>query len=146
MEVNAANCEYEVRDMKIAEYMEDHIGEKYSARISSVTNFGMFVCIKNVIEGLIHIKDIEGDYYYYDEIKMALIGKRTSKKYKMGDTVEVICVNANKETKEIDFKLANNKTKINDRKNNNSMVKYSKKNANSRGVKHGKKGRKKGHR
>lgn len=146
MEVNAANCEYEVRDMKIAEYMEDHIGEKYSARISSVTNFGMFVCIKNVIEGLIHIKDIEGDYYYYDEIKMALIGKRTSRKYKMGDTVEVICVNANKETKEIDFKLANNKTKFNDRKNNNSMIKYSKKNANSRGVKHGKKGRKKGHR
>ena len=146
MEINAANCEYEVRDMKIAEYMENHIGEKFEGRISSVTNFGMFVCIKNVIEGLVHIRDIEDDYYYYDEIKMALVGRRTSKKYKMGDTVEVICVNANKEAKEVDFKLVNNKKNNKDRKNNNGMVKYSGRYAKSKGDKHDKKRRKKGHR
>ncbi len=146
MEVNAANCEYEVRDMKIAEYMENHIGEKFKGRISSVTNFGMFVCIKGVIEGLVHIRDIEDDYYYYDEIKMALVGRRTSKKYKMGDTVEVVCVNASKETKEIDFKLYSNKNMFRDSKNSKNVLKYSGKNADSRGEKHGKKRRKKGHR
>ena len=146
MEVNAANCEYEVRDMKIAEYMENHIGEKFKGRISSVTNFGMFVCIKDVIEGLVHIRDIDDDYYVYDEIKMALVGRRTSKKYKMGDTVEVICVNANKETKEIDFKLSTNKNKFRDSNKSKNVLKYSGKNANSRGEKHGKKRRKKGHR
>ena len=91
--------------MKRAEYMEDHIGEKYSARISSVTNFGMFVCIKNVIEGLIHIKDIEGDYYYYDEEKYAMIGQETHKEYHLGEKVKIRVVDTDKIAKTIDFEL-----------------------------------------
>ena len=142
-EVNASDCEYEVRDMKIAEYMENHIGEKFKGRISSVTNFGMFVCIKDVIEGLVHIRDIEGDYYIYDDIKMALVGRSTKNVYRMGDSIEVICVNASKDTCEIDFKIVN-KNNSASRKKDNSVIKYSRRS--NKGVKHDKKRGHKSHR
>ena len=63
----------------------------------------MFVELPNMIEGLVHITDIPGDYYNYDERTMSLIGQRTKKRYRIGDEVTVVCKSASKEESFIDF-------------------------------------------
>ena len=55
------------KSMKMAEYMENHIGDVYEGFISSVMNFGLFVELDNMIEGLVHVNELKGDYYIYDE-------------------------------------------------------------------------------
>ena len=72
-EVDAIECEREVDDMKMAEYMEEHIGEVYTGRISGVMNFGLFVELDNLVEGLIRIEDLDDDFYIYDEENGTLI-------------------------------------------------------------------------
>ena len=91
--------------MKMAEYMEEHIGEIYEGYISGVTNFGFFVELPNMIEGLVHINTLEGDYYNYLPELMALIGERHKKIYRLGNKVRVKVVGASKESKTIDFIL-----------------------------------------
>lgn len=104
-EVAAVNAERAVDDMKMAEYMESHIGEEYDGMITSVTNFGFYVELDNMIEGLVHIKTIKGDYYNYVPDRLALIGKSTKKTYTIGDIVHVKCSNASKKTMLIDFEI-----------------------------------------
>ena len=104
-ERDAIDCEREVEDMKMAEYMMDHIGEEYTGMISGVTSFGMFVSLPNMIEGLVHISDIEGDYYNFDETTMSLVGQKHKKRYRIGDEVTVIVKSASKEESFIDFVL-----------------------------------------
>ena len=105
-ERNAVSCEREVDDMKKAEYMMKHIGEEYEGMITSVLNFGMFVELDNLIEGLISNDDMRGDTYYYDETTFSYVGKNTKKCYRLGDRVKVTVLNANKENKTIDFILS----------------------------------------
>ena len=116
-ERDAIECEYEVNDMKMAQYMENHIGETYIGTISSVTNFGIFVTLENTIEGLVRLGDMKDDYYEYDSSSMTLIGRHTKNTYRLGDKVKVKCINASKQKKEIDFIIPS--------KNNKNMVKYS---------------------
>ena len=104
-EVAAVNAERAVDDMKMAEYMESHIGEEYDGMITSVTNFGFYVELNNMVEGLVHIKTIKGDYYNYVPDRLALIGKSTKKTYTIGDIVHVKCTNASKKTMLIDFEI-----------------------------------------
>ena len=104
-ERDAIDCEREVEDMKMAEYMMDHIGEEYKGMISGVTSFGLFVQLPNMIEGLVHISDIEGDYYNYDERTMSLVGQKHKKRYRIGDEITVICKSASKEESFIDFEI-----------------------------------------
>lgn len=104
-ERDAIECEREVEDMKMAEYMMDHVGEEFTGIISGVTSFGMFVALPNMIEGLVHISDIKGDYYNYDERSMSLVGQKHKKRYKIGDEVNVICKSASKEESFIDFEI-----------------------------------------
>ena len=92
--------------MKKAEYMMKHIGEEYEGMITSVLNFGMFVELDNLIEGLISNDDMRGDTYYYDETTFSYVGKNTKKRYRLGDRVKVTVLNANKENKTIDFILS----------------------------------------
>ena len=100
----SVDCEREVDDMKMAEYMEKHIGEEYEGMISSVMSFGMFVELDNLIEGLVPIKDMN-DFFHYDEDRMTLIGERSHVKYTIGDRVIVKVVRASKEEKIIDFEI-----------------------------------------
>jgi len=104
-EVAAVDAERDVDDMKMAEYMEDHIGEEYDGIITTITNFGFFVQLPNLVEGLVHVQTLKGDYFNYVEELMALIGKSTKKTYRLGDKVHVKCVAASKETSMIDFEL-----------------------------------------
>ena len=104
-EQDSIEAEREVVDMKTAEYMEDHIGEIYYGIISGITSFGFFVQLDNLIEGLVHINTIQGDYYNYIPEKMSLIGANTNKKYTLGDKVKIKVIAASKEAKQIDFEL-----------------------------------------
>ena len=108
-ELAATNAERDVNDMKMAEYMESHIGEVYEGIISSVTSFGIFVELPNLVEGLIHISNIPGDYYEYVPELLSLIGKSTKKTYRIGDKLKVRVISASKETAQIDFEIESDK-------------------------------------
>ncbi len=116
-EVKATMAEREVDDMKMAEYMEGHIGEEFEGKISGLTNFGMFVELDNLIEGLVHISTLKDDYYSYNTDIMAMIGETKRRMYRLGDKVKVKVVGANKTNKTIDFEL------VKDDKNGNKQPK-----------------------
>ena len=99
-ERDAIECEYEVNDMKMAQFMENHIGEEFQGTVSSITSFGMFVTLHNSIEGLIRLGDMKDDYYEYNSTLMCLTGRHTNNIYRLGDTVKVKCIDANKTKKE----------------------------------------------
>ena len=100
----SVDCEREVEDMKMAEYMESHIGEEFDGMISSVTSFGMFVELDNLIEGLVSLRDMP-DFFVYDEERMTLTGEKSHVKYTIGERVRVKVVRASKEDKTIDFEV-----------------------------------------
>lgn len=104
-EVGSVNAERDVLDMKMAEYMESHIGEIYDGMISTVTNFGFFVELPNLVEGLVHVSTLKGDFFTYIPEKLALIGNNTKKQYRIGDMVKVKVIAASKETAMIDFEI-----------------------------------------
>ena len=99
----SVECEREVDDMKMAEYMEKHIGEEFSGIISSVMSFGLFIELPNKIEGLVKIEDLKDDYYTYDESTFSLIGNKNKRGYRLGDKVNVIVTGASKINHTIDF-------------------------------------------
>jgi len=105
MERKAQDAEREVDDLKKAEYMQERIGQEFEGIISSVTSFGIFVELPNTIEGLVHITDLDDDYYIFNEANLSLIGERTKKLYKLGDKVKVECVNVDITNREIFFKI-----------------------------------------
>ncbi len=105
MERLAEDAEREVDDLKKAEYMMERIGEEFEGIISSVTSFGIFVELPNTIEGLVHITDLDDDYYIYDEAHLMLIGERTKKVYRLGDSVKVKCSRVDIDNREIFFEL-----------------------------------------
>lgn len=98
------DCEREVEDMKMAEYMENHIGEEFEGMISSVTSFGMFIELDNLIEGLVPLRDMK-DFFHYDEEHMTLTGEKSHVKYTIGERVLIKAVRASKEEKTIDFEV-----------------------------------------
>ena len=108
MERLAEDAEREVDDLKKAEYMMDRIGEEYDGIISSVTSFGIFVELLNTIEGLVHITDLDDDYYVYDEAHLMLIGERTKNIYRLGDAVKVRCSRVDIDNREIFFDIVKN--------------------------------------
>ena len=116
-EVAAVDAERDVDDMKMAEYMEGHVGEEYEGIISGITSYGMFVELPNLIEGLVHISTLKGDYFNYIEELLSMVGKSTKKTYRLGDKVKVKCVAASKLSSSIDFELVEErKTKDEDTK------------------------------
>ena len=101
----AEEAEREVDDLKKAEYMMDRIGEEFEGIISSVTSFGIFVELPNTVEGLVHITDLDDDYYVYDEQHLMLLGQRTKKIYRLGDSVKVVCSRVDIDNREIFFDI-----------------------------------------
>lgn len=108
-EREAIECERDVESMKMAEYMEEHIGEEYEGIISSIMNFGMFIQLDNMIEGLVHISEMKGDYYNFDDVTKTLKGEKKGKIYKLGQRVRVVVTAASKENSTIDFNLVEDK-------------------------------------
>ncbi|MGM9881796.1 MAG: ribonuclease R [Bacilli bacterium] len=108
-EQEAQNCERDVDKMKECEYMMDHIGEVYTGIISGVQEFGFFVELDNTIEGLVKAQDLKGDYYTLNSDLLALVGKKTNRRYTFGDKVTVKVVGADKDRMTIDFEIYDGK-------------------------------------
>ncbi len=102
----AEEAERASKKIKIAEYMKQFIGENFSGIISSVTGFGFFVELENMVEGLVHVTQLQDDYYEFIPEQLQLLGMRTKRLFTVGDTVQVKLVRADEETGEIDFHLA----------------------------------------
>ena len=103
-EQNSDNCERQSNKMKTAEYMEEHIGEEYTGRISGFTPNSMFVELPNLIEGRVSFSSMD-DFYSYDEEMETIIGENNKKIYRLGDKVKVTLVRASKILREIDFEI-----------------------------------------
>ncbi len=104
-EVASVEAEREVTSMKSAEYMENHIGEVFKGHISGITNFGIFIELDNLIEGLVHVSTLKGEYFEYVPELFSMIGKSSKKSYRLGDKISVKLVAASKATSTIDFEI-----------------------------------------
>lgn len=89
-----------------ANYMRDHIGEEYDAVVTTVTSFGLFVTLTDVlIDGLIHISHLGQDYFVYDERAQQLFGEKSGMLFGLGDKLRVKVAAVNMDTQQIDFDL-----------------------------------------
>lgn len=102
----ADEAERETENLKKAEYMLDKIGMEYDGIISGVTGFGLYVELGNTVEGLVRMNTMEDDYYIFNDKHYCLIGERTRKVYRLGDSVRIKVINADVATRKIDFVLA----------------------------------------
>ena len=103
-ERNAVEAERFSVKQKQIEYLRNHLGNEFSAIISGITNFGIFVKITDILaEGLIKLRDLDDDYYIHDEKNYAIIGKRTKKQYRLGDKIHVKLIRVDEERSELDF-------------------------------------------
>lgn len=106
MEQTAAQAERASIKYKQVEFMSDHLGETFQGTISGVTEFGLYVEIdENKCEGMIPLRDLEGDYYEFDEKNFCLKGRRYHHCYNLGDSVKVQVARADLYRKQLDFKL-----------------------------------------
>jgi ribonuclease R len=106
MEQTAASAERASIKYKQVEFMNDHLGETFQGTISGVTEFGLYVEIdENKCEGMIPLRDLEGDYYDFDEKNYCLKGRRFHHCYNLGDSVKVQVSRADLYRKQLDFKL-----------------------------------------
>ncbi len=105
-EILAQTAERESIKTKQIAFMENHLGDEFEGVISGITSFGIFVEIPEyLVEGLVHIKDLEDDYYLYDEKHYRLVGQNKGKVYRLGDEVRVRVDRISKEMRKIDFGL-----------------------------------------
>ena len=98
-------AERDVHDFYKACYMADKVGQEFDGVVSSVTSFGMFVELENTVEGLIRLANMRDDYYIYNQETYTIMGERSHKTFKIGDTVRIKVDNVNVDFREIDFVL-----------------------------------------
>ena len=107
MEQIAQNAERDSIKYKMVEFMADKIGEEYDAHISGITSYGIYAEIDdNHCEGMIPMRDLDDDYYDFDERNFCLVGRRRHNRYQLGDAVRIKVASANVERKQLDFMLA----------------------------------------
>ena len=105
-ERRAEEATREVEAWLKCEYMENKVGEQYAGVITGVTSFGAFVQISSLqIDGLVHVTSLANDYYQFDAGSQSLIGERTGKRYRLGESLDVVVAKVDLETKRIDFHL-----------------------------------------
>lgn len=106
MEQRAVNAERSSIKYKQVEFMQDKVGQIFDGTISGVTEWGIYVELNdNKCEGMISIKDLSGDFYFFDEKNYCISGMHTNKTYQLGGDVKVEIARANLEKKQLDFKL-----------------------------------------
>ena len=107
MEQTASKAERSSIKYKQVEYMQDKVGQTFDGVISGITDWGLYVELKeNGCEGLVHIRNLDDDYYEFDEQNYCLEGFNTHKKYSLGDSVTIVVVNTDLEKRQMDFELA----------------------------------------
>jgi ribonuclease R len=106
MEQLAANAERASIKYKQVEFMSDRIGRIFDGVISGVTEWGLYVELnENKCEGLVPMRDLDDDFYEFDEKNYSLTGRRRKRTYRLGDAVTIKVVHANLERKQLDFTL-----------------------------------------
>lgn len=107
MELVATRAERDSIKYKQVEFMADKIGQVFDGVISGVTEWGIYVEIKeNMCEGMIPIRELDDDFYELDEKNYRLIGRRTKREYRLGQELQITVARANLERKQLDFALA----------------------------------------
>jgi ribonuclease R len=102
----ADDAQRESVKLKQVEYMQQHVGDRFTGVVSGVTRFGVFVELDALlVEGLIHVRELSDDYYEYDETTFSLTGRYNGRTFRLGDPLDIIVAAANTETREIDFVL-----------------------------------------
>lgn len=102
-ERRAEEAERETIKLKKCEYMSRRIGEIFEGVISGVTTWGFYVELPNTVEGLVHVNELHGDYYVFDEDHMELRGEMGGKSYKLGQKIRVEVAGTDRLTRTIDF-------------------------------------------
>ena len=106
MEQLAASAERASIKYKQVEFMSDKLGQVFEGTVSGVTEFGLYVEInENKCEGMVPLRDLDDDYYEFDERNYCLWGRKYHHRYSLGDTVQVKVAKANLEKKQLDFAL-----------------------------------------
>ena len=106
-ERRAEDATREVEAWLKCQYMEEKVGEQFDGVVTAVTNFGVFVQLPKLqIDGLVHVTNLQHDYYRYDAGSQALIGDRSGTQYRLGDNLTVVVSRVDLESKRIDFQLA----------------------------------------
>ncbi|MBS9767381.1 MAG: ribonuclease R [Flavobacteriaceae bacterium] len=106
MEKLASNAERDSIKYKQVEFMQDKLGEVFEGTISGVTNWGIYVEItENKCEGMIPLRTLEGDHYFFDEENYCVRGKYHHKKFQLGDEIKIQVAQANLVAKQLDFEL-----------------------------------------
>jgi len=106
MEKLASEAERASIKYKQVEFLKDKIGETFKGVISGVTEWGMFVeVIDNKCEGLVRLRDMQDDFYSFDEESYSIVGKRYRKRYRLGDEVMITVKRADLVKKQLDFSL-----------------------------------------
>ena len=108
MESRASSAERSSIKYKQVEFMKDKIGEVYPGVISGITDWGIYVELENKCEGMVPIRELDDDFYIFDEKNYSLIGRHSHKSYQLGENVKVEITRANLERKQLDFKLIDN--------------------------------------
>jgi len=107
MEQLAANAERASVKYKQVEFMAQYVGVVFDGVISGITEWGIYVeLIENKCEGMIPIRDLDDDYYIFDDKNYCLVGRRYNKKYQLGDEITIRVAKANLDKKQLDFVLA----------------------------------------
>ena len=107
MEVVAQQAERDSIKYKMVEFMGDKIGETYDAHISGIQSYGIYCEIdENHCEGMVPMRDLDDDYYDFDERNYCLVGRRHHNKYQLGDPIRIKVAHANLEKRQLDFALA----------------------------------------
>ncbi len=105
-ERNAVNAERLSVKLKQIEYLKSRVGEEFHGVVSGITHFGIFIELSQTLsEGLIRLRDMQDDFYVFDEKNYAINGKRTGKRIRLGDKVNVKLIRVDEEKREIDFVL-----------------------------------------
>jgi ribonuclease R len=102
-ERNAEEAERDLTRYYHARWAKEHVGERFNGSISGVTNFGVFVALPNGAEGLIHVSQLEDDYYMFLEDSLMLLGKHTRRKFRMGEKLEVKIIASSPVQRQIDL-------------------------------------------
>ena len=101
----AEDAERDSVELKKAEYMKPFVGEVFAAKISGVTNFGMFVQLENSVEGLVHISTLVDDFYHFRPESFSLLGEHSRKIYQLGQEVNVRLTRVSIEDRQLDFEV-----------------------------------------
>lgn len=106
-ERQAEEAERESVELKRMEYMERHLGDVFNSTVSGVRPFGLFVLLDEVLaEGLVHVSQLEDDYYQYVEDEYSLVGEARGRRFRLGDRLSVQVMSVNRESRELNLALA----------------------------------------